>query len=132
MKLFVDTSALYAVIDRSDPGNAEATASLEEHAENGFRLTTHDYVAVETSALVQRRLGMRAVSVLHEHLLPAIELRSVTAGARDAAVTALLASERRTVSLVDWVSFEVMRRQGIEVAFAFDEDFAAQGFTVVP
>lgn len=132
MTLFVDTSALYALIDHSEPRHAQATASLQEQAESGRRLTTHDYVAVETSALVQRRLGMRAVHVLHEHLLAAIDVRSVTESARDAAVTALLASERRGVSLVDWVSFEVMRRQGLEVAFAFDEDFAAQGFTVVP
>jgi predicted nucleic acid-binding protein len=39
---------------------------------------------------------------------------------------------RRRTSLVDWVSFEVMRRRGIETAFAFDRDFATAGFAVVP
>ena len=38
----------------------------------------------------------------------------------------------RDVSLVDWTSFEVMRRLGIEQAFAFNDDFAAQGFGVLP
>jgi len=47
-------------------------------------------------------------------------------------VTALIASGRRDVSLVDWVSFELMRRHGIGRAFSFNEDFARQGFTAVP
>jgi hypothetical protein len=44
---------------------------------------------------------------------------------------AALAAHRGTgasVSLVDNVSFEVMRREGIDQAFAFDADFEAQGF----
>jgi predicted nucleic acid-binding protein len=36
------------------------------------------------------------------------------------------------VSLVDWTSFELMRRQGIERAFALDADFDRQGFATVP
>jgi predicted nucleic acid-binding protein len=34
--------------------------------------------------------------------------------------------------LVDWTSFLVMRRLGIDRAFTFDPDFTAQGFRVVP
>jgi len=35
---------------------------------------------------------------------------------------------RRGLSLVDCASFVVMRRYGIEEAFAFDEDFEKEGF----
>jgi len=31
-----------------------------------------------------------------------------------------------------WTSFEIMRRRGIGTAFAFDDDFARQGFELVP
>ena len=44
------------------------------------------------------------------------------------ATTALLAASRRSVSLVDWTSFTVMRERAIELAFAFDDDFTEQGF----
>lgn len=54
------------------------------------------------------------------------------AGLHRRAITAMLAARRRPVSLVDWTSFEVMRSRGIGSAFAFDDDFAAQGFTVLP
>ena len=37
----------------------------------------------------------------------------------------------RTLSLTDAVSFEVMQREGLREAFAFDEDFQRVGFTVM-
>lgn len=45
---------------------------------------------------------------------------------------ALMAANRRDLSLVDGTSFEVMRRRGIRRALALDEDFARQGFDVLP
>jgi predicted nucleic acid-binding protein len=48
-----------------------------------------------------------------------------------AATAALLAAGLREVSLVDWTSFELMRRLGATQAFAFD-DFARQGFATLP
>ncbi|MDQ6909249.1 MAG: hypothetical protein M3Z84_00445, partial [Actinomycetota bacterium] len=50
---------------------------------------------------------------------------------RRVAVGSLLAAGRRDVSLVDWVSFELMRRLKITRAFAFDPDFEAQGLRTV-
>ena len=39
-----------------------------------------------------------------------------------------LASRKRSVSLVDCVSFAFMRRHAIKTAFAFDRHFLNQGF----
>jgi uncharacterized protein len=47
-------------------------------------------------------------------------------------VSAMLAAGQRDVSLVDWTSFELMRRLGVNTAFAFDDDFAEQGFDLLP
>jgi predicted nucleic acid-binding protein len=93
-------------------------------------LITHNYVVVETTALVERRLGHEAVRDLHTHLLEPIEITWVDREAHALAVSALVAA--RGVSFVDRVSFQVMRKRGIDAAFAFDRDFAAQGFTLVP
>jgi len=49
-----------------------------------------------------------------------------------AAEGSLLTARRKDVSLVDWVSFEVMRREGISTAFGFDRDFVEQGFALIP
>ncbi len=39
---------------------------------------------------------------------------------------------RRTLSLVDCVSFEVMRRIGVLKAFAFDHHFKDYGYEISP
>jgi predicted nucleic acid-binding protein len=87
-------------------------------------------VVVETTALVQRRLGAEAVRDLHDRLLRPVSIVWIDKATHDAAVSALLAGGPTT--LVDLVSFEVMRRLEIETAFAFDRDFARQGFALVP
>lgn len=132
MTVFIDTSALYALLDSDDAEHGAATEYLVELADTVTELVSHDYVVVETTALVQHRLGMRSVRRLHNHVLPAVAVRSVPPEARDVAVAALLAAEQRRVSLVDRVSFELMRRWELQTAFAFDDDFDRQGLTRVP
>ena len=131
MSVFVDTSALYAVLDRDDASHPDAAEAFRDLLDRET-LFTHGYVVVETVALVQRRLGMEAVRALVDDVLPAIELVLVDEQLHRAAVAALLAGGARDVSLVDWTSFELMRRLRIGEAFAFDEDFARQGFAVLP
>lgn len=131
MSVFVDTSALYAVLDRDDDnhvGAAEAFSSLLDRES----ALTHGYVVVESTALVQRRLGMEAVRALVDDLLPALELVFVDESLHRAAVAALLAADVRDVTFVDRVSFELMRNRGVTEALAFDDDFARQGFTLLP
>lgn len=131
MSVFVDTSALYALLDRDDDAHGHAAAAFPELLEHEH-LVTHNYVVVEMVALVQRRLELPAVRTLTQDLLPALETVWVTPEVHAAASGSLLAGLRRRPSLVDWVSFELMRRLDIETAFAFDADFAAQGFHTVP
>lgn len=44
----------------------------------------------------------------------------------------MLAANRRNLSLVDCVSFEVMRDLGVKDVFAFDPHFREHGFTCIP
>lgn len=126
---FVDSSALYALVSATDVHHKAAAAALPELARSGD-LFTHNYVIVETTAIVGNRLGRVALRDLHERVLPAIPITWVDENIHAAAVSALLVS--RGPSFVDLVSFEVMRRLRIDRAFAFDQDFAEQGFEVVP
>jgi predicted nucleic acid-binding protein len=47
-------------------------------------------------------------------------------------VSAFLAADRRGPSLVDFSSFEIMRRLGIRSAFTFDRHFRQYGFETFP
>lgn len=125
--MLVDTSALYALLDEDDTNHRAAAASWPTLVDREH-LVTHNYVVVETSALVQRRLGMRAAARLHGALLPAIHLHMIETETHARAVERWLAADRRGLSLVDVTSFVVMEALGISTAFAFDTDFAAAGF----
>lgn len=129
MRVFVDTSALYATLDSADAAHPAAQAIFRSL--RGSELVTHSYVVVETVALVQRRLGIPAVRDLVEGLLRPVSLVWVDEDLHMRALSALLAARRREVSLVDHTSFQLMRRQGITSAFAFDPDFEEEGFTTV-
>ncbi|HEU5205692.1 MAG TPA: PIN domain-containing protein [Candidatus Limnocylindrales bacterium] len=126
MKVFVDTSALLAILDEDDRHHPEAAAVFRSLLTGGVELVTSNYVEVESAALVRRRLGAPAALELADGILPTIKTIWVDEPLHRAALAAHRASA--SVSLVDQVSFEVMRRQGIVTAFAFDSDFDAQGF----
>ena len=132
MNLFVDTSALYAVLDRNDRRHTDARATWRELLETGSRLFTTNYVQVELAALAQTRIGMDAVGTLSSDLLPVITTIWVDESIHRSAAHAHLASSRRSLSLVDCVSFEAMRRFNLREVFCFDPHFSQQGFAVVP
>ena len=131
--VFVDTSALYAILDADDAAHREAATAwsrlLGGIAEGDLSALTHFGVVVETSALVQRRLGMSALRNLHDDLLAPVKIVWIDEVLHGRTVSAMLAGGRRNVSLVDWTSFELMRRRAVSNALAFDRDFVDQGFT---
>ena len=127
-----DTSALYALLvaeDRWHTASKAAFAALE--AENAS-LVTSSFVLQETVSLLQARTGLVAVRRFHDALVPLLEIAWVDRDLYRSAMTALVAANRRRVSITDWLSFEIMRRQGIDKAFAVDAHFVEQGFSVLP
>lgn len=129
--VLVDTSALFALLDPDDAHHGPAAAFFADAASD-TALVTHNYVVVEASALVRARLGAAASRALLSELVPVLEIAWIDEELHRAATSALLAAPRRQISLVDWTSFEIMRRRDIAVAFAFDRDFSAQGFRLLP
>ena len=90
---------------------------------------THSHVLVETTALVQRRLGLEAVADLRDEIMPLLTVTWVDAELHRTALAATLAGTGE-VSLVDHTSFALMRRRGIHRAFAFDDHFVHEGFVL--
>jgi predicted nucleic acid-binding protein len=133
LRTFVDTSALYALLDADDEKHRAAATWFAGPANTpSDELLTHDYVLVESAELVHHRLGAAAVRDLFDALIPALTLVFVDATLHARAAAAYLAGLSRRVSFVDRVSFQLMRDASLDRAFAFDRDFATEGFALVP
>ncbi len=128
MTVFVDTSALLALLNPQDRAHQAATRRWQAFEDLGDELMTHGYVVLETVSLVQRRHGFESAEAFLDELLPAIDVLHLDEALHDQALAAFRAARSRTLSLVDQVSFAFMRRLGIRHVFGFDGDFAAQGF----
>jgi predicted nucleic acid-binding protein len=94
-------------------------------------MLTTNYVVLETTALVQRRLGFAALEALHLDVLPLIATDWVLPDLHEESVALHFASRRRQLSLVDCSSFVYMRRHRISEAVAFDRHFSQEGFRLL-
>jgi predicted nucleic acid-binding protein len=125
--IFVDTSALYALADRADQNHDEARLRFSAVLKTAEALLTHNYVLVESIALIQNRIGVAAALDL-ARTADNFEIEWVDAKLHQEAIRALARSPKRRISLVDQVSFLVMRVRGVKTALAFDRDFEREGF----
>ena len=121
---------MYALLDKDDRFHEDARKVFTTLS--GDELVTHSYVLVETVAIAQRRLGETAVRRLMQELAPVLTTVWIDEATHAAGIAALLASLPTNVSLIDFVSFEVMREQGVARAFTFDDAFRRAGFELVP
>lgn len=130
MILFVDTSALFALMAADDSMHIRAKLNFEYFSTHDVRLLTSSYVLVETMALVQRRLGMSAAADFQAKIQPLLEIIWIDADWHARAVQRLFSRGKKEVSLVDCLSFEIMEAKDLRTAFAFDRHFEENGFTL--
>ena len=128
MQVYVDTSALYAMLDARDARHEAASRLWAELLAIGVELYATNYVLLETGALLQNRVGVTAVRRFFDDIAPVLTVDWVDEPLHSEVVGLLLSVRRRDLSLVDCVSFAAMRRLGIADALAFDAHFEAHGF----
>ncbi len=130
--VFVDTSALYALLVEEDDNHDDARIAAESLRELDATLVTSSFVVLETVALLQARVGVGAVRIFYLDILPLLRIIWVDKDLLHRAINALLAASRRQVSLTDWASIALMQDHRIDQAFAFDEDFTRMGVDLIP
>ena len=131
MRTLIDTSALLALSNAKDQYHERAVGIADTHRAGGgtFMGTTsilsefHAHLLYLRGASVARTAVSRLLDdPLHEWLPVDADL------VRAATENWLLRFDDQSFSLVDAVSFEVMRQVRISEAFAFDHHFEAAGF----
>ncbi len=128
-RVFVDTSAILALLNPLDESHAAARRAFEKLQAREAALLTSSFVLVETYALLARRLGLDAVAAFRRDLAPLLEVVWIGSDLHEGGLDLLLERRVRDLSLVDAVSFLVMRQRRLDEVFAFDRHFRDEGFT---
>jgi predicted nucleic acid-binding protein len=129
-RVFVDTSALLALLDAADARHEATKAAFAEMALDDF--VTHGYVVAESIAVARRRFGVDGVNALLDDLLPIVDLVPVDPSLHTAALARYRAALPSGTSFVNQVSLAVITRERVDAVFALDDDLAAAGVRLVP
>ncbi len=73
-KIFVDTSALYALISTEDQNLERAVKTWKDLLERGELLFTNNYVLIESFTLIQSRLGVEFARTLQSNIVSFLQV----------------------------------------------------------
>ena len=130
--IYIDTSAFYALIDRSDRHHEAAKALWPSLLDSHITLLTSSYVVCEAMSLLQYRLGFAAASLWHKAVLEVVDVQWVDSATHRLGHELWMSLGRQGCSLVDCVSYITMNRHQVEKAFCFKAAYTDQGFTLLP
>src|SRR3990172_7426223 len=129
-RLFVDTSAWFAYANRKDPRHKIVSEALRNFS---GRLVTSNFVFDEAISLSRYRLGHQAARTIGSVLLDPneVDVLRVTGNDERAAWELFCSRNDQRYCFTDCTSFSLMRRLGLSLALALDEDFRAEGFASI-
>ena len=128
-QLLVDTSAVYALIDRDDTYHRKAVNLLRSLPRRGLKPILTNFIIAESHALLLSRLGPE---IARDWLLRQIwPVEPVTPQDEEKAREIIRRYTDKTFSYTDAASFAVMGRLSIREAFAFDPHFRQYGLKLL-
>lgn len=126
-KVFVDTSAWFAYVNRGDRDHQKVRAVLRSFS---GRLVTSNFVFAETVTLCLYRLGHSIAAKVGKTLLSADEIELIRLEPADEGIAWDLFLQRpdKIYSFTDCTSFVIMRKLKLQRAISLDADFQREGF----
>lgn len=125
-KIFIDTSAWYAIIDKNDRDHAAAVDKVRilDHP-----LLTSNYILDEILTLLKSRLGPSIAIPFGQKLWnqEVSALVRITEEDEERAWGIFRQYEDKGFSFTDCTSFALMERLDINTVFAFDDHFSQYG-----
>ena len=125
--VFVDTSGFYALLDPTDAAHEKIAAAFIQAEKDGWRLITTNYVVHESWAIIQHRLGWKALEAFLDVVLPPCEIEYVAESLFTIGAVRCRQARQRKLSLSDCISLEFIRQKRIVFAIAEDQHFWKEG-----
>jgi predicted nucleic acid-binding protein len=128
--VFIDSSAFYALLDRSDRHHDAARPVFADVAREHRPLATSNLIVAETYVLLRRGLG----HAIATRWLASLDLNLLfhTESDHQPTCTILARYEDKRFSYTDAASFVLMERFEIPTALTFDSDFRQYGLAAIP
>jgi uncharacterized protein len=131
-RAFVDSSAYLALLDADDDHHREAVPILSRLIDGRYRLYTTNTVIIEAHALILSTLGIAPASTFLKDIGSSrIVVVRTRASDERLAEQLILQYQDERFSLTDAISFVVMERLAIALAFSFDRNFAQYGLQLL-
>jgi len=131
-KVLVDTSALYALIDRSDDHHAKAVQLLQSLTQRATELIVPNFILAETHTIINRRIGPREALLFLNKTLLDYHIERVTLEDESRAIVLLQGiSSSKNYSYFDAVAAALAQRLAIADVFSFDRHFQRLGLRLV-
>ena len=129
-RVFVDSSAWFAVASASDGRHAEADALLRHAVTRGIGLVTTNLIIAEVHRLALARMGIRPAMAFLDRLEASrlVSIVHATAEHHRATLHWLQKLGDQPISYTDGVSFAVMEAVRCRTALTFDRHFEIAGF----
>lgn len=130
--ILIDSSAFFALMNNADTHHDEALRIMERVVNEHWWMVTTNFVIAETHALTLTRLSQKAAAqFLKEMETTDIAIIRAEVQDEETARNIIYRYQDKKFSLTDGISFTVMERLGIKLAFTFDRNFGQYGFETV-
>lgn len=132
-KVFVDTAAWLALVNKTDGLHSQAKEIRNELTQKKCSIVTSNLVLVETVNALSRE-AFRQTAIQFMQVLQnskGIEIVEVDKGLFKQGWELFAARTDKDWSLTDCISFVIMKRQKIKNAFTSDHHFVQAGFEVL-
>lgn len=128
--VFVDTSGLYALVDKKDASYEAAKNEVGKVAKSGRKLVVTDYIVDETVTLARARSGTRVAHRVLDLIEQSVGIRveRIDAGRFDKTKAFFRRYADHDYSFTDCSSFVLMRELGLEQALTSDRHYSEAGF----
>jgi uncharacterized protein len=128
--IFIDTAYILALSNRRDQYHEQASKLVSQY--KGYRMVVTDAVLLEVGNTLARGHRQSAVAAIEELISSDdVEVVRLTPDLFQRAFTIYKTFQDKTWSLVDCISFVVMRDAGITDALTADRHFEQAGFQVL-